>query len=75
MYSFLKELLSGKTLYIFGAGQRGERIYSMLESCGMSVRAFIDNSIEKQGHKVCNKECLSLDEFIGEGGGRRTEPL
>lgn len=68
MYSSLKELLSGKTLYIFGAGQRGERIYSMLESCGMSVRAFIDNSIEKQGQKVCNKECLSLDEFIGEGG-------
>lgn len=53
--------LQHQEIYIWGAGQRGVLLNSMLEEHGIHVNAFIDNSKDKQGTKICNKKCFGID--------------
>lgn len=46
---------------IWGAGERGRRIYYHLE--GEDVLAFIDSDEERQGTECCNKQVISLSEY------------
>lgn len=44
-----RTMVSGKKLYIFGAGIRGNMMLKFLEEAHIAVAGFCDNSIEKQG--------------------------
>ena len=55
------QYLQHQEIYIWGAGQRGVQLNSMLEELGIHVYAFIDNSKEKQDTTICNKKCFGID--------------
>ncbi|MEE3466931.1 MAG: radical SAM protein [Eubacterium sp.] len=57
-------------IYIFGAGQSGDKVYSYLTSLNLvrCVRGFIDNDISLQGVKKNGGLVYSLDEVIEKHG-------
>jgi glycosyltransferase involved in cell wall biosynthesis len=48
-----RDILAGRTIALFGAGERGDRILDALRSRGQTVVAFLDNNPEKQGNIRC----------------------
>lgn len=65
--SFIRQL-QDQDVYIFGAGRSGGALCALLESWGIRVAAFIDNSMEKQGQLIGDKICLDLGTAISRGG-------
>ena len=63
MFHLFEDLLN-RNVYIFGAGTRGIRLNSMLETRGIYVKAFIDNNEEKQCTKICGKDCFDINIII-----------
>ncbi|MDD6381005.1 MAG: glycosyltransferase [Lachnospiraceae bacterium] len=62
---FKSELLikmSHQDIYIFGAGQIGKEMKTLLSDYGIEIKAFIDNDIEKQGDDIDGVPCISLKE-------------
>lgn len=57
-----REFFSGKEIYIFGAGEFGERLHNKI--CGaVTVDAFIDNNRWGKGKLLCGKEIINLAQF------------
>lgn len=59
-------LLHDKEIYIWGSGQRGMALYSLLEERDIHVRAFIDSNKEKQGTLIHDKKCFGINDVIFE---------
>lgn len=49
-------------LFIWGAGEKGRRIYEHLEP--EDVVAFVDSDIGKSGHEFLGKKIISVEEYI-----------
>ena len=66
LYSFedVFDNLTNQKVYIFGAGKRGIYLKFLLEERGICVRAFIDSGRDRQGTKICDKECMDLNTVI-----------
>lgn len=47
-------------VFLFGASSAGIRVKTILENFGISIKAFVDNSIEKQGRYLENVEIISF---------------
>lgn len=60
--SYLKD----KELYIFGAGEKGEKVARKFLAHGYCVKNYIDNDPNKIGKEINNIGVISLDEFIRE---------
>lgn len=60
-----KVKVSGKKLYIFGAGIRGNMILKLLEEAHIDVAGFCDNSSEKQGAYIKNYKIFAPAEICG----------
>lgn len=58
-----KEMISGKSIYIFGAGIRGNMLLKLLEEAHIDVTGFCDNSMEKQGAFVKGYRIFSPSEI------------
>jgi glycosyltransferase involved in cell wall biosynthesis len=55
----IEQSLSGKKIALFGAGERGARVFKALSAHGHSVTAFLDNDPEKQGNCSLGMPVLS----------------
>lgn len=61
------EQMKKQELYIFGGGERGKLIFSILDKRSISVKAFIDNDVDKQGSNICGVECISIETAMSIG--------
>lgn len=57
-----KEIFGGKEIYIFGAGEFGEKLHNKI-CCFVTVCAFIDNNRWGKGNFLCGKEIINLEQF------------
>lgn len=46
---------NGKSIYLYGAGSAGRRTYKLLEEKGITINAFVDSDVVKQGKRIENK--------------------
>lgn len=56
------EILKTKTIYIFGAGERGKIVNSILTSLKIETSGFIDNDVRKQGKTINGVKCYALSD-------------
>lgn len=57
-----REFFSDKEIYIFGAGEFGEKLYNKI--CDVvTINAFIDNNRYGKGNYLCGKEIISLARY------------
>ena len=57
-----KEVFADKEIYIFGAGEFGEKLYNKISDT-VIVSGFIDNNRWGKGNFLCGKEIISLEQF------------
>lgn len=58
-----KRILDGKTVYIYGAGQQGKKLYEDLVSRSVAIQSFVDESKEKQSTGYMGKNVIGRKEF------------
>ena len=58
-----KRILDGKTVYIYGAGQRGKKVYEDLINRSVVIQSFVDESKEKQRTGYMGKSVIGRKEF------------
>lgn len=58
----LADIAATQQIVIFGSGARGRKFYKILDSCNISVTAFVDNNQETWGRKLAGVTIYSLEE-------------
>lgn len=58
-----KRILDGKSVYIYGAGQRGKKVYEDLVNRSVAIKSFVDESKEKQSAGYMGKNVIGRKEF------------
>lgn len=65
-YFHKKQHLGSEIIWvIFGAGRRGQRLFSMLRKNGVHVECFCDNDIRKQGSIICGIPVIDIKQLTG----------
>ena len=62
-YDIIRDRLSGREIYIWGAGQQGRGIAPVLVRNGFTVKGFIDSSPQLQGKVIHSSPILSPEEI------------
>ena len=50
-------------IVIFGAGEIGTQLCSLLSKMGIHISSFVDNNVQKQRQKFCGIKCIALSEL------------
>lgn len=64
----LNNLKTYNEIIIYGAGNNGIFAADYLKSCGISVNAFVDADIRKQGTVIRNIKCLGVEDVFPQDG-------
>lgn len=61
---FYDKFSAEKEWVIFGAGQRGQRLFYELEENNLKISCFCDNNIRKQGEIICGIPVVGLEKLM-----------
>lgn len=63
-----KNLFDNKSIYIWGAGQKGRGFFQALKRCGFKVRAFLDSNSKMIGSNYLDVPIIDSNKFLASSG-------